>query len=115
MGKYREPIKYTCPDIDSVIEWIDDAIKSCDSKSDLENYTYEERINDVKYYLRGCFDKLEELRSANSTLRDWGNDINNELEEVEKERDEALDKVANLEDEIEDLKTQLDNAILEEQ
>ena len=115
MGKYREPIKYTCPDIDSVIEWIDSAMKSCDSKSDLENYTYEERIDDVKYYLRGCFDKLEELRSSNSTLRDWGNDINNELEEVEKERDEALNKVSNLEDEIEDLKTQLDNAILEEQ
>ena len=40
MGKYREPIKYTCPYINSVIEWIDGAIKSCDSKSDLENYTY---------------------------------------------------------------------------
>ena len=115
MGKYREPIKYTCPDIDSAKEWIESAITVCNSKSDLENYTHDERYEDIKHYLNGIPDMLEDLRTSNSTLRDWGNDINDELEIVENEKNNFENKISELEDEIENLKTQLENANLEEQ
>lgn len=72
MGKYREPIRNTCPDIDAVIGWIESAISAIDSKSDLEIYTYEERQEDVKYYLSDCVQKLEELKVCKCNIKRLG-------------------------------------------
>lgn len=72
---YNEPVGNTCPDIDYVIDSINAAITYINSPSDPEGYTYEDRCEDVKGALWDLEKKMEELRSANSALRDWGNQL----------------------------------------
>jgi hypothetical protein len=74
----KEPVPQTCPVIDSTLRELD----SC--------YNL---ITDV----------LEDLRKANSALRDWGNELLEELEAVEKELDGVLDEKRELEHEVERL------------
>jgi hypothetical protein len=40
---------------------------------------------DMSSQLESCIEYLEELRSSNKTLRDWGNDLVADLEEMETE------------------------------
>jgi hypothetical protein len=73
MKHNREPVEHTCPDINKLI-------KQCDKINDHLRYaTKLESIED----LRGCLsdiendfwnfeEKLEELRNANNSLRNWG-------------------------------------------
>lgn len=103
MGKYREPIRHTCPDIDAVVEKAKEIQNICKSPDDDHEYNYW-RISDLT---SDIISQIEDLRSSNSTLRDWGNDINDELERVEEERDDLQQMVWNLEDDIDYLKSQL--------
>ena len=86
MSKHnREPIKYTCPDIDKLIKGINEIQKltknyqKIDEVDDLKDI-----LSDVENILWDFEDKLEELRRANDTLRDWGI---SEAEEVDKLED----------------------------
>lgn len=83
MSKHnREPIKHTCPDIDKLIKGINEIQKltknyqKIDEVDDLKDI-----LSDVENILWDFEDKLEELRRANDTLRDWGI---SEAEEVDK-------------------------------
>jgi len=76
------PVKHTCPDIDKYIKWI----KMCICKErDIKNMT-EEELRDtcsaMNSQLEECIDYLEQLRSANGELRDWGEGLDKELEEA---------------------------------
>lgn len=83
MGK----IPHTCPDIDKVIKAIKSAMKSAalgmravDTDNDAYDY-----LKDIEWELDGLERIMEELRSANSQLRDWadGNEeINRELRDA---------------------------------
>lgn len=95
MSIYKEPVKHTCPDIDYVIDSVKAAISYIDSKSSTETYTYEERCEDAKNALIYLEDYMEEIRSANSALRDWGNNLTTLAED--------------LEDQVSDLQKQIDN------
>lgn len=75
------PVKHTCPDIDKVIKWIRD----CEG----------EEID--KYFIKNIVVDLEELREANSKLRNWG-------ESLEEELHEAALRIDDLENTIEELK-----------
>lgn len=89
MGHQREPIKHTCPDIDKYIRRIKNVlisereIRGCEI-DDLMSYAV-----DMANELESCIDYLEELRSSNDTLRQWG------IEEAEKV-DEIRAKVDDL-------------------
>ncbi|HHT99011.1 MAG TPA: hypothetical protein GXZ79_02890 [Acholeplasma sp.] len=81
-----------------------DALLECisDWKADLESIGV------------GKWSKLEELRSANAALRDWGNEMYNDAESLESERDdferkyeEEKEKVSKLEDEVEELRSEI--------
>ena len=74
----KEPVPQTCPVIDSTLRELD----SC--------YTLVSGV-------------LEDLRKSNSALRDWGNELLEELEAVEKELDIALGEKRELEHEVERL------------
>lgn len=104
MGKYREPIRYTCPDIDVVVEQAKEIQSTCKSPEDGEHELNYRWISDLA---SDIISQIEDLRSSNSTLRDWGNDINDEFETVEKERDDLQQMVWNLEDDISDLKHEI--------
>lgn len=76
------PVKHTCPDIDKYIKWI----KMCICKErDIKNMT-EEELKDtcctMNSQLEECIDYLEQLRSSNGELRDWGEGLDKELEDA---------------------------------
>lgn len=100
MGKYKEPVKYTCPDIDQTLEWVDSIRKCCEYNGNTEVYTHEERYNDILYYTLGISERLEELRDSNRELREWGNDLNEEIENAD-------DKIHSLEIQLEEINDQL--------
>jgi hypothetical protein len=86
MGKHhREPIRHTCPDIDKLIKGQNEIMKlirnyqRIDEVKDLKDI-----MSDIENILWDFEDKLEELRSSNDTLRDWGI---SEAEEVDKLED----------------------------
>jgi archaellum component FlaC len=88
------PVKHTCPDIDKVIKSINDLLEIAKKWEDESYY------NEVEYYLYDIPDKLEKLRDSNSSLRDWG-------EEIEKELIELSNSYAAIADEYEELKANL--------
>jgi len=71
----KEPVPQTCPVIDSTLRELDNC------------YTLVTGV-------------LEDLRESNSALRDWGNELLEELEAVEKELDGVLDEKRELEQEV---------------
>lgn len=76
------PVKHTCPDIDRAIKQVNSAIKSAyDGQKRHEKrtddwYDYHEIVSD----LEGLEGALEDLRSANTFLREWGEGLTDELE-----------------------------------
>lgn len=92
----HSPVNNTCPLIDEVIAILD--------KIDTED----------KSEIREANELMEKIRDANSTLREWGNGQYEDREAAEeseerKSRDlaDAEEKIAELEQEIEDLKAQI--------
>ena len=82
MGKhYREPIAHTCPQIDKYIKSIKFAIVNDRDLNRMNESELRECASAMSYELEACIDYLEELRSSNDTLRQWGID---EAEENDK-------------------------------
>lgn len=114
-----EPVKYTCPDIDRIISTITSICKQMESCNDEdEKDALLVCISDWKSDLEsigvGHWSELEDLRSANAALRDWGKEMYSDAESLESERDnferkyeDEKGKVSELEDEIEDLKSEI--------
>lgn len=83
MNHPREPIKATCPDINKYIKWIKLEIKS---DRELKNMDQGELFNiasSMSSQLSHCIDYLEELRESNSTLREWGVEEADKVDELE--------------------------------
>jgi predicted nucleic acid-binding Zn-ribbon protein len=78
------PIRHTCPDIDKVISNINEAIKLLSAIPKMEDIElikqYADYANDELYRLD---DILEDLRSSNDALRNWGHDLEKQIEELE--------------------------------
>lgn len=94
------PIGQTCPMIDSVLSRIGRIYQDDEpiSKADLAEL---EAL-------------MEKIRSANSTLRDWGNeqcnlamDYEDEVDEERRKNDDLSRQIASLESEIKDLENEL--------
>ena len=70
MAHYREPVKHTCPDIDSVLSQIEEA---------------KSMMLDAISLLSRLDRELENLRSSNDLLRDWGANEADRVDELEEE------------------------------
>ena len=95
---YRAPVGNTCPDIDKCIKWLKDvkqeieyartklgSIKDQSSGLDDRIYEFADQADDSLYQALGNIDfdgVLEELRSANSALRDWGYGLVKEIDDI---------------------------------
>lgn len=81
------PVKNTCPDIDKVIKELLSIQREAEygMKEHERDTDDHQRYKDIEWPIDQIIDQLEDLRTANAALRDWG-------EELEY-------KVANLEDE----------------
>lgn len=97
MGRYDDnaPVKNTCPIIDDVINYIE---------SFRESFSNED--NDIDFHF--ALGVMEDIRSANSELRDWGNDLYRELEELEQERNKLIDQLDDSQSELEKANTKIE-------
>jgi hypothetical protein len=83
MAHTREPIKHTCPDIDKYINWIKMSIVK---NRDLRNMDEKDLIDaalTMASELESCIGYLEELRKSNDTLRCWGIEEAEKVDELE--------------------------------
>src|SRR5437868_1225795 len=87
------PIGHTCSLIDSILSRLHDLYSSGESMNGGEYASIEKDI--------------EKVRGANSTLRDWGNEMNNKADDYESELDDLRNQLPRLEEEINDLRTEL--------
>jgi chromosome segregation ATPase len=97
MSRFNDnaPVKNTCPIIDDVIRYIE---------SFREELGNEE--NDIDFHF--ALGVMEDIRSANSELRDWGNSLYDDLHHVEKERDNLIDELDDSQSELEKANTKIE-------
>ena len=79
------PVRNTCPDIDSVIKSIREAMTMVQDADDLTLNQISDAFSAVYYLLDGLENQLEDLRSDNSSLRNWGLELEERVEELENE------------------------------
>lgn len=91
------PIKITCPTIDLYIKYI----KMCICKDrDLKNMNEQDLYDTASAMnseLENCIGYLEEMRTSNAALRDWGDGLDEELEEAANRINELEEKIEKLE------------------
>ena len=88
----KAPVGHTCSDINQCIKWLDTAkseieyVISAIENGDEVDYAGK-ALNALEEALKYIDIKgeLEDLRSANSALRDWGYELASELEELKRE------------------------------
>lgn len=86
-------IKITCPLINSVI-------------SDIECISVEQ-WNEIEIDRDDIIETLEQIRTANAGLRDWGSDKGIDIHNLEVDCDDALNEIKDLKDKIKDLEDEL--------
>ena len=87
------PVGHTCPNIDKTIkklktirELVDDTFHDIKAQLDKLVYKVESELDDIE-------DDLEELRSDNSSLREWGTESEDRIDELEDELNELRSMV----------------------
>lgn len=79
----REPIGNTCPEIDGYIRNIKSSIYSRSTLSSFNEEALLEAAEEMSNELDNCINYLESMRTANATLRDWGNEGSERVSELE--------------------------------
>lgn len=90
-----EPVGNTCPMIDKVSAAVQSAIKElndCDTCSMSPN-DWQSVIESAESELSGVAGIMEDIRSANSALRDWGSEVESDMEELQKEHEAEVDRL----------------------
>jgi len=72
MEHSREPIKHTCPDIDKYIKYINMEIVQDRHLKGMDEKELFDTASSMSSQLESCIGYLEELRTSNDTLRQWG-------------------------------------------
>ena len=93
------PIGNTCPDIDKVIKRLSPLIKQI---GNLKSYDYEntellkDLLEECRWEMDNSVDTFEHLRKANDTLRSWGQQMEEEAENMSVELKELQEKYDNI-------------------
>lgn len=116
-----EPVKHTCPDIDRIkntITSIVNEMKNCDDRDSTDDLleNIKDWASDLESIGVGKWCELENLRSSNGALRDWGNEMYNDAETLEAEKDvlegkyeDAKNNISDLESKISELESYISN------
>jgi len=88
----REPIKHSCPEIDRYIKSIKRALTEERYLKGLEFDELFQAASDMAYELYQCIDYLESVRSSNDTLRQWGIEEAEKVDELELQIEELSTK-----------------------
>jgi hypothetical protein len=88
----KAPVGFTCNDISACIQWLKHAKSQIESVIDEitqgDEVHYKDKVlNSLDEALKyiDIFSELEDLRSANSALREWGYKLTRELEDLKRE------------------------------
>lgn len=111
MPNPNEPVGNTCPLIDACISEVDTVLESVDRDVAFEDLT----VNDLKDLFEAVKDfdwsrweaRMEEIREANDSLRQWGNEWCEEAEDFEKKNDDLSEQVSNLEAQLNDAQEEI--------
>lgn len=98
MARYNDnaPIGNTCPMIDEVIAFI-------------EHLRFEHSNDDNSKDFKDALGLMEDIRKANKSLRDWGNEEYKRAEDAEDDCGRAKKEVSQLEDEVADMQKEIDS------
>lgn len=92
----NEPVKQTCPDINRIQKTINEIINNFESfKQEDVSEDFLSSMQDASWELQDIYDTLEELRNANSALRDWGFELTSLAENLESEKDAEIGELEN--------------------
>jgi hypothetical protein len=100
---FNEPVSHTCPTIDSVIKTIESVSKELEHHED-------ENVRNLAYDLFSLIYKnspMEEIREANLTLRNWGNDLLSYVNVVEEDLIRANSRIQQLEETLDGISFEL--------
>jgi hypothetical protein len=108
MSRDNAPINNTCPVIDNIIGLMESARNEADYiKANPEEDSTEESgiiLDELFDAIKG----MEDIRDANSELREWGNAEYERADNAESERDDAIREKEYLQEEIEGLKAEIE-------
>lgn len=92
----NEPVKQTCPDINRIQKTINEIINNFESfKQEDVSEDFLSSMQDASWELKDIYSTLEELRNANSALRDWGYELTSLAENLESEKDAEIGELEN--------------------
>ena len=92
----NEPVKQTCPDINRLQKTIKEIRDNFASFKDTDNVEdFLSSMQDASWELKDIYSTLEELRNANSALRDWGYELTSLAENLESEKDAEIGELEN--------------------
>ena len=109
-NKNKAPIGYTCPDINKLIDYCESMraeLKDLRTVEDPEIRDEVESICDKK--IDEIIEMAEFLRKSNETLREWGEDLFDDLEEANNVIEKMDEKIYNLKEEVNSLQKELDH------
>jgi predicted nuclease with TOPRIM domain len=76
------PVKITCPDIDKYIRYIKMVICKDRDLKNMDETNLCDTACAMNSELENCIGYLEELRASNSALREWGEGLEEEVEQA---------------------------------
>lgn len=92
----NEPAKQTCPDINRIQKTINEIINNFENfKQEDVSEDFLSSMQDASWELKDIYSTLEELRNANSALRDWGYELTSLAENLESEKDAEIGELEN--------------------
>jgi predicted nuclease with TOPRIM domain len=113
------PVGYTCPLIDEALQLHEQLVSQVENliSGDFRNLVHiVEILKDMVEEDHRFKEAMEEIRSANEQLRDWGHEEEENVKEAERELSNCEDKLGDVEqalqereEEIRDLQTELSN------
>lgn len=95
--------KHTCPDIDRILEIVNNVLKVCDKGFDSDDSLNDinNKLGSLWYEVTPAIELLEELRESNHSLRTLAIDFEDKCFDLEND-------IEDLQEEIRDLKQQLE-------
>lgn len=109
MSRYTDnaPIGNTCGMIDNIIGRMEQARNEAEY---INNHPEEDSSGEAVSILDELYfaiKEMEDIRNANSELREWGNEQHDRADEAENERDDLLLEKERLEDRVDTLEAEL--------